>query len=71
MRRLCRVRPVPAHGGESLSRPYIKDEIAQRKLELVRLDVHDGCEYTVPWLDLDVEAYRAYRVGETSILPSA
>ncbi len=56
-------------GGEGLSRAHVKDEIAQRKLELVRQDVRDGRDYTVPWLDLDVEAYRAYRVGETSILP--
>jgi SAM-dependent methyltransferase len=28
-----------------------------------------GDDYTVPWLDLDVEAYRAYREGHTDILP--
>jgi len=54
---------------DSLSQVHIQDEIARRKLELVRQDVRDGCDYTVPWLDLDVEAYRAYRTAETSILP--
>lgn len=48
---------------------YIKDDIARRKLELLRGDVIEGAEYTKPWLDLDVEAYRVYRVGETSVLP--
>ena len=48
---------------------YIKDEIARRKLELVREDVRKGNEYTRPWLDLDVEAYRSYRERGTSILP--
>ena len=48
---------------------YIKDEIARRKLELLREDVREGNDYTKPWLDLDVEAYRSYRERETSILP--
>jgi SAM-dependent methyltransferase len=47
----------------------VEDEIAQRKLELVRQDVRDGRDYTRPWLDLDVEAYRAYRAGERDALP--
>jgi ubiquinone/menaquinone biosynthesis C-methylase UbiE len=48
---------------------HIVDEIARRKLKLVRQDVRDGCGYTRPWLDLDVEAYRAYRTGEKNVLP--
>lgn len=48
---------------------YIKDEIARRKLELLMQDVRDGVAYTRAWLDLDVEAYRSYREGETSVLP--
>ena len=32
-------------------------------------DVRDGVAYTRAWLDLDVEAYRSYREGETSVLP--
>lgn len=48
---------------------YIRDEIAQRALELIRQDVKEGRDYTHPWLNLDVQAYRAYREGETSVLP--
>ena len=48
---------------------YIRDEIARRKLELLREDVREGTDYTKPWLDLDIEAYRSYRERETSILP--
>jgi SAM-dependent methyltransferase len=47
----------------------IKDEIARRALELIRQDVRDGRDYTRPWLDLDVQAYRAYREGRTNVLP--
>ena len=47
---------------------HIKDEIARRSLELTRLALRtDG--YGKPWLDLDVEAYRAYREGESPVLP--
>jgi SAM-dependent methyltransferase len=45
------------------------DDIARRTLELVREDVRKGVHWTDPWLDLDVEAYRAYREGERKILP--
>jgi len=48
---------------------YIKDEIARRKLELLREDAREGASYTIPWLDLDVEAYSLYREGKTSVLP--
>ena len=48
---------------------YIRDEIARRKLELLREDVREGTDYTKPWLDLDIEAYRSYKERETSILP--
>ncbi len=47
----------------------IKDEIARRKLELMRQDVSTGVDYTQPWLHLDVKAYRAYRERETPVLP--
>jgi SAM-dependent methyltransferase len=53
----------------SNSEIHIRDDIARRKLELVRQDVCDGRDYTRPWLDLDVEAYRAYREGEADVLP--
>jgi len=49
---------------------YIRDEIAERTLELMRQEVQNGADFTVPWLDLDVEAYRAYREGKTSLLPT-
>jgi SAM-dependent methyltransferase len=48
---------------------FIKDEIARRTLELVRQDIIDGADYTKPWFDLDIEAYRAYREGRTAVLP--
>jgi len=48
---------------------FIKDEIARRQLELIRKDVIDGVHYTKPWFDLDIEAYRAYMEGRTSVLP--
>lgn len=42
-------------------------------LQLVQAEferaARDGDEYTLPWLDLDVEAYRAYREGRTGRLP--
>lgn len=47
----------------------IKDEIARRQLELVRQEIIDGAHFTKPWFDLDIEAYRAYREGRTSVLP--
>ncbi|MBD3181942.1 methyltransferase domain-containing protein [Candidatus Poribacteria bacterium] len=48
---------------------YIRDNIAKRKLELIREDIAEGNDYTQPWLDLDVEAYRLYREKKTKILP--
>jgi SAM-dependent methyltransferase len=47
----------------------IRDDIARRSLELMRDAVRDGASYTKPWLDLDVDAYRAYRQGERQALP--
>jgi SAM-dependent methyltransferase len=47
----------------------VKDKIASRTLSLFQQAVHDGCDYTRPWLDLDVEAYRAFREQETDVLP--
>jgi len=40
-------------------RMIIKYDIAKRKLELMRDDIRDGSDSTKPWLDLDVDAYRA------------
>ncbi len=37
----------------------VRDEIARRKLELMREDVREGRDATAPWLDLDVATYRA------------
>lgn len=48
---------------------YIKDDIARKQLELMRKDVTESADYTKPWLDLDVEKYRSYREGKTSVLP--
>jgi len=47
----------------------IKDEIARRQLEIVRQEIKEGAFFTKPWFDLDIEAYRAYREGRTSVLP--
>jgi len=51
------------------TRMIIKDEIARRKLELMRDDVLKAIDGTDPWLDLDVDAYRAYREGKSKALP--
>ena len=48
----------------------IIDDVAKRKLELMREDVEKGIDYTKPWLDLDINAYQAYRNGEIYILPA-
>jgi ubiquinone/menaquinone biosynthesis C-methylase UbiE len=45
------------------------DEIARMNLEVIRREIKNGEEFTIPWLDLDVEAYRAYRQGESARLP--
>lgn len=47
----------------------IRDDIAQRKLEEMRESVRVGRDQTKPWLDLDVNAYRAYREGTITTLP--
>jgi len=47
----------------------IKDEIARRKLELMRDDVKKGINGTAPWFNLDVDAYRAYREGKSKVIP--
>ena len=59
----------PLRGG-LVSRMIIKDDIARRKLELMRDDVLKAVDYTDPWLDLDVNAYRAYREGKSNALPA-
>ncbi len=46
------------------------DEIARLVLESFRKAIRDGEEYTIPWLDLDIEAYRRYRQGEAKVLPA-
>ena len=49
---------------------HIRDDIARRYLEQFRADVAAGrTEANTPWLDLDVEAYRAYSRGERTTLP--
>ena len=48
----------------------VRDSIAKRYLEVFREEIRTGkTSANTPWLDLDVEAYRAYREGETSTLP--
>ncbi len=49
---------------------YLKDEIAERYLELFREEIATGkTNANTPWLDLDVGAYRAFRNGKKSTLP--
>jgi ubiquinone/menaquinone biosynthesis C-methylase UbiE len=47
----------------------IKDDIARRKIELMRDNIRKAIDGTDPWLDLDVDAYRAYRASESKTLP--
>jgi SAM-dependent methyltransferase len=46
------------------------DEIARMNLDVIRQEIKNGEEFTIPWLNLDVEAYRAYRLGESDRLPN-
>ena len=46
-----------------------KDEFAVANESVWDRLVEEGCGYTVPWLDLDVDAYRLFREGETDSLP--
>ncbi len=47
----------------------LRDETARRNLEVTRDEIAKGAKYAIPWLDLDTEAYRAYREGRTDRLP--
>jgi len=47
----------------------VRDDIAQRNLELARAAVSEG-GFGGPILDYDVEAFKAYRDGKTATLPS-
>jgi len=47
----------------------IQDEVAAANRGLWEEEVKKGCGYTIPWLDLNTEAFRAYREGETDVLP--
>jgi len=48
-----------------------QDEVAAANRKLWEEEVARGCGYTIPWLDLDVQAFRAYRERETNVLPEA
>jgi SAM-dependent methyltransferase len=48
--------------------PIVKDEIAKRNLELTIEAVASG-EYGQPHLDLDTAAFRAFRDGDSDVLP--
>ena len=49
----------------------IRDEIARRSVGLTREEIHEGFwAHEKPWLDWDAEAYRAYREGESPVLPA-
>jgi len=48
----------------------IRDDIARIKLAEVRRAIERGNDFTRPWLDLDVDALRAYRNGESDVLAS-
>jgi 2-polyprenyl-3-methyl-5-hydroxy-6-metoxy-1,4-benzoquinol methylase len=45
------------------------DDFARLNLAEFRRAIKAGEEYTIPWLDLDIEAYRAYRQGTADVLP--
>jgi hypothetical protein len=45
------------------------DTIASVNKERWERVVEEGAGSTRPYLDLDVEAFRAYREGETTVLP--
>ncbi len=47
----------------------LRDGTARRNLETIREEVVKGSYWTIPWLDLDTEAYRKYREGHTDRLP--
>ncbi|NQU04761.1 MAG: class I SAM-dependent methyltransferase [Calditrichaeota bacterium] len=40
------------------------DEIAIANKQLWEKEVREGCEYTIPWLDLDVDLLKRYADGE-------
>jgi SAM-dependent methyltransferase len=48
----------------------VQDETARRALELTRVEVRKAVDWTVPWLDLDVAAFRAYREGRSHTHPA-
>jgi SAM-dependent methyltransferase len=47
----------------------LRDETARRNLEVTRAEIANGAHYAIPWLDLDAEAYCAYRERRTDRLP--
>lgn len=46
-----------------------RDDIARMNRETFAHEKREGKFWTIPWLDLDVEAYRRYREGELETLP--
>jgi len=46
-----------------------RDEVASANEALWEREVHKGCGYTVPWLDLDPDALRRYAAGEAAPVP--
>ncbi len=46
-----------------------RDDIARMNREMFAREKREGKHWTIPWLDLDVGAYRRYREGETETLP--
>lgn len=48
--------------------PY-RDEITRMNRETFAREKQEGKHWTIPWLDLDVEAYRRYREGAMETLP--
>ncbi len=53
-----------------MSNLHIRDEIARRQVELVREAIRNGeGAWGKPQLNLDVDAFRAYREGRQQELP--
>jgi SAM-dependent methyltransferase len=46
------------------------DEIARINRETFAREKQEGKEWTIPWLDLDVSAFREYREGQRTELPT-
>ena len=46
-----------------------KDEIAVANRDHWQRMVKEGCGYTVPWMDLDIDLIRRYASGQLESIP--